>query len=117
MLHSTEILNMFDHLPANSSKNKIIAYCLLLHILDDFDDWGGAASDEDLISFVKERFRLTTNINEIEKVIQIINKRYNNNIISVGGIQGERWMVVFSTNEGVSKTIIYEEIKNILNWN
>ena len=117
MLHSTEILNMFDHLPANSSKNKIIAYCLLLHILDDLDDWGGAASDEDLISFVKERFRLTTNINEIEKVIQIINKRYNNNIISVGGIQGERWMVVFSTNEGVSKTIIYEEIKNILNWN
>lgn len=117
MPYSTEVLNMLDRLSANSSKNKIIAYCLLLHILDDFDDWGGAASGKDLINFVKERFQLTTNTDEIEKVMNIINERYNNNIIDAGWIQGESMTIVFSTNEGVSRSIINEEVKNILNWN
>jgi hypothetical protein len=117
MLHSTEVLNMLAHLSANSSKNKIIAYCLLLHILDDFDDWGGTASKKDLISFVKERFQLTTSINEIEKVVNIINERYNNNIIGIGGIQGESWVTIISTSEGVNRSIIYEELEMTLNWN
>lgn len=104
-----------------NTKNKIIAYSLLMHLLEDFDSDGGAVSPSTLINFIKNNFGITTNDTEIKNIIQIINEPYNRHILvyMIGGgfgfgmASGES---PYMTSEGTTKSVIRDEIKDVLNW-
>ncbi|MFV0211933.1 tetratricopeptide repeat protein [Empedobacter falsenii] len=112
-------LNKLNYLNPNN-KNKIIAYSLLMHLLEDFDSDGGAVSPSTLISFIKMNFNITTNDNEIKNIIQIINEPYNRHILvymigfGFGMGSGES---PYMTSDGTTKSVIHDEIKDVLNWN
>ncbi|MBB4807477.1 tetratricopeptide (TPR) repeat protein [Chryseobacterium defluvii] len=114
-------LKKLNYLNPNS-KNKIIAYSLLMHLLEDFDSDGGAVSPSTLISFIKENFEITTNDTEIKNIIQIINEPYNRHILvyMIGGGFGfgmGSGESPYMTSDGTTKSVIRDEIKDVLNWN
>ena len=103
-----------------NNKSKVIAYCLLMHLLEDFDSDGGAVSPSTLISFIKEKFNFSTNDSEIKNIMQIINEPYNRHILvyMIGGFgfgmgSGES---PYMTSEGTTKSVIRDEIRDVLNW-
>ncbi len=114
-------LNKLNILNPNN-KNKIIAYSLLMFLLEDFDSDGGAVSPSTLIPFIKREFNISTNTSEIKSIIQRINEPYNRDIlvymIGMGGLFGmEAGDTPYMTSEGTTKSVILDERKDILNWN
>ncbi|SNR14201.1 tetratricopeptide repeat protein [Tenacibaculum jejuense] len=113
-LHKLHILN-------TDNKGKIIAYSLLMHLLEDFDSDGGAVSPSTLISFIQENFGFSTNDSEIKSIMSKINEPYNRDILvyMIGGLglgmgSGES---PYMTSDGTTKSVIRDEIKDVLNWN
>ncbi len=101
-----------------NNRSKVIAYCLLMHLLEDFDSNGGAISPSTLISFIKESFNFSTNDSEIKNIIQIINEPYNRNILvyMIGGFGIGFDESPYMTSEGTSISVIRDEIRDVLNW-
>lgn len=117
---STEPLKKLYYLNPNTKK-KIIAYSLLMHLLEDFDSDGGAVSPSRLISFIKEKFGITTTDTEIKNIIQMINEPYNRHILvyMIGGGFGfgmGSGESPYMTSDGTTKSVIRDEIKDVLNW-
>lgn len=112
-------LKKLSYLNSNN-KNKVIAYSLLMHLLEDFDSDGGAVSPSTLISFIKESFNFSTNDSEIKNIMQRINEPYSRDILvyMIGGFglgmgSGES---PYMTSEGTTKSVIRDEIRDVLNW-
>jgi hypothetical protein len=113
-------LKKLNYLNPNTKK-KIIAYSLLMHLLEDFDSDGSAVSPSTLISFIKEKFEITTNDTEIKNIIRIINEPYNRHILvymigggfGIGLGSGES---PYMTSDGTTKSVIRDEIRDVLNW-
>jgi tetratricopeptide (TPR) repeat protein len=117
---SIEPLNNLYKLNPNT-KSKIIGYSLLMHLLEDFDSDGGAVSPSTLINFIKDKFGVSTNDSEIKTILQRINEPYNRDILvyMLGGFgfgmgSGES---PYMTSEGTTKSVIRDEIRDVLNWN
>ena len=113
-------LKKLNYLDSNN-KNKVIAYSLLMHLLEDFDSDGGAVSPSTLINFIKEKFEITTNDTEIKNIIQIINEPYNRHILvyMIGGGFGfgmGSGESPYMTSDGTTKSVIRDEIRDVLNW-
>jgi len=118
---SIEPLKKLNYLNPNNKK-KVIAYSLLMHLLEDFDSDGGAVSPSILIRFIKANFEITTNDTEIKNIIQIINEPYNRHILvyMIGGGFGFGMNSEdnpYMTSDGTTKSVIRDEIKDVLNWN
>lgn len=104
----------------SNNKNKIIGYSLLMHLLEDFDSDGGVVSPSTLINFIKEKFEIITTDTEIKHIIQRINEPYNRHILvymigefGFGIGSGES---PYMTSEGTTKSVIHDEIRDVLNW-
>jgi len=104
-----------------NNKSKVIAYSLLMHLLEDFDSDGGAVSPSTLISFIQQRFNISTTDSEIKAIMQRINEPYNRDILvyMIGGFgfgmgSGES---PYMTSDGTTKSVIRDEIRDVLNWN
>ena len=112
---SIDSLKKLNYLNSNS-KSKIIAYSLLMHLLEDFDSDGGAVSPSTLINFIKEKFAITTNDSEIKNIMQRINEPYNRHILvyMIGGMGSGK--SPYMTSEGTTKSVIRDEIRDVLNW-
>lgn len=113
---SVEPLNKLYILNPNN-KNKIIAYSLLMHLLEDFDSDGGAVSPSTLINFIQQNFNISTTDSEIKAVIQRINEPYNRDILvyMIGGFgfgmaSGEG---PYMTSDGTTKSVIRDEIRDV----
>lgn len=116
---SIDPLNKLNSLNSNN-KNKIIAYSLLMHLLEDFDSDGGAVSSSILINFIKQKFNITTNDSDIDNIMQRINEAYNRDILvymigdfGLGMGLGE---IQYMTSDGTTKSVILDEIRDVLNW-
>ena len=104
-----------------NTKSKIIGYSLLMHLLEDFDSDGGAVGPSTLINFIKDKFGVSTNDSEIKTILQRINEPYNRDILvyMIGGfgfgMSSEE--SPYMTSDGTTKSVIRDEIRDILNWN
>ncbi len=117
---SIEPLNKLYKLNPNT-KSKIIAYSLLMHLLEDFDSDGGAVGPSRLINFIQTNFGISTNDSEIKTILRKINEPYNRDILvyMIGGFgfgmgSGES---PYMTSDGTTKSVIRDEIRDVLNWN
>lgn len=103
-------------------KSQVIAYSLLLHIIEDFDSDGGSVYSSKLASFIGLNFYFTANDNEIKRVIRKINNSYNRAIIVyfIGGGFGLGSLGSsdnsYMSAEDVTLSMLREEIKDVLNW-
>ena len=116
---SIDLLNKLNYInPKN--KSKIIAYSLLMHLLEDFDSDGGAVNPSTLIEFINENFNITTNNSEIKSILQRINEPYNRHILvyMIGGLGVGMSSddSPYMTSAGTTKSVIRDEIKDVLNW-
>ena len=116
---SIDPLNKLNYInPKNRSK--IIAYSLLMHLLEDFDSDSGAVSPSTLIKFISDNFNISTNNSEIKSILQRINQPYNRDILVyvIGGFgfgmnsDDSPYM----TSAGTTKSVIRDEIKDVLDW-
>jgi tetratricopeptide (TPR) repeat protein len=117
---SIEPLNKLNHLNSNN-KSKIIGYSLLMHLLEDFDSDGGAVGPSTLISFIEEKFNISTNDAEIESILNKINEPYNRDILvyMIGGGFGfgmGSGESPYMTSDGTTKSVIRDEIRDVLDW-
>jgi len=113
--NSIEPLKKLYYLSPNLGKNKIIAYSLLLHLIEYFDYNGAAVAPSTLIDFIDEKFNIKTNDSEIKQIIAKINEPYNRDILTYflgGGFIGSGESSYLTTN-GTTKTLIMEEIGDI----
>lgn len=104
-----------------NNKSKVIAYCLLMHLLEDFDFDGGAVSPSTLISFIEENFNFSTNDSEIKNIIHKINVPYDRDILvyMIGGLgfgNAGFGNSPYMTSDGTTISVIHDEIRDILNW-
>lgn len=104
-----------------NTKSKIIGYSLLMHLLEDFDSDGGAVGPSRLINFIQQNFNISTNDSEIKTVLRKINEPYNRDILvfMIGGFgmgmgSGES---PYMTSDGTTKSVIRDELRDVLNWN
>lgn len=105
--------------PNPSNKNKVIAYSLLFHLLEDFDSDGAAVSPSILISFIKKKFGFTTTNSEIKGIIRKLNEPYNRDIIVYligGGFGLSSDDSPYMTSEGTDYNTIVTELRDVLNW-
>ena len=118
---SIESLNKLNRINSNN-RSIIIAYSLLMHLIEDFDSDGGAVSPSTLVDFISDKFGISTNDKEMKSVIQRINEPYDRDILVFmlgGGFMfgmdsgGSPYM----TSEGTTKSVIRKEIIDVLNWN
>jgi tetratricopeptide (TPR) repeat protein len=102
----------------SKNKSKVIAYSLLMHLLEDFDSDGGAVRPSTLISFIKESFNISTNDSEIKNIMQRINEPYNRDILvyMIGGFGFGSSESPYMTSGGTTKSVIRDEIRGVLNW-
>ncbi len=103
----------------NSNKDKAIAHCLLNLLIEDFDEDGGAVYSSSLKEFVSDKLDIDTTNNEVGKIIENINKPYDRDILTYkmgGGMFGLSTEIMFLTTNGVTKTVLNNEIKDVLNW-
>ncbi|CAD0008900.1 tetratricopeptide repeat protein [Flavobacterium salmonis] len=115
-----EPLNKLYRLNSNN-RNKIIAYSLLMHLLEDFDSDGGAVSPSTLINYIKAKYNISTNDDEIKSIIRRINEPYNRDILvyMIGGGFGfgmGSGGSPYMTSDGTIKSVISDEIEDVLNW-
>lgn len=105
-----------------NNKGKVIAYSLLMHLLEDFDFDGGAVSPSTLISFIQQNFNISTTDSEIKAIMQRINEPYNRDILvyMIGGFgfgMGSEESPYYMTSSGTTKSVFRDEIRDVLNWN
>jgi tetratricopeptide (TPR) repeat protein len=116
---SIGILNKLYYLNPNT-KNIIIGYSLLMHLLKDYDSDGSSMNPSVLIRFIKEKFNILTNDSEIKNVIEIINEPYNRDILVYmigGGFGMGLGDSPYMTSDGTTRSVILDEIQDVLNWN
>jgi tetratricopeptide (TPR) repeat protein len=103
-----------------NNKSKIIAYSLLMHLLEDFDSDGGAVNPSILINFIQQNFNISTTDSEIKAIMQRINEPYSRDILVyiIGGLGfgvGSEESP-YMTSGGTTKSVIRDEIRDVLNW-
>jgi len=112
-------LKKLYHLSPDSQilKHKIIAYSLLLKLLDNFDSDGGATYPSTVIKFVEQNFSFITSDREIKQLIHKLNQPYNRDILTyqLEGIFGGEHL--YMTSSGTDRATIREEMRDALNWN
>jgi len=116
-------------LPKNVLISKIIAYSLLLNLIEDFDDnlknpncddsLGGAITSSDLISFIEENFGIITTINEIDEIMKKINQENSKEIIIK--YMGITWKSIdtngtYKTSFDLKLSMLKQAIEYILYW-
>ena len=116
---SIENLNKLYILNPNN-RSKIIAYSLLMHLLEDFDFDGGAVRPSVLKNFIQQNFNITTTDSEIIKIMKKINEQYDRYIIDYM-IEGLRLEMrpregLYLTSNGTNKSVIHNEMRDVINW-
>ena len=103
-----------------TNKSKLIAYCLVMLLLEDFDIYGASVYFSNIKTILKENIDVISDY-EIKEVIDKLNEPYNSNIlyyqngdIGFGGSSG-LGLICMST-QSTTKSLFLEEIKDVLEW-
>ena len=103
-----------------TNKSKLIAYCLVMLLLEDFDTYGASVYFSDIKTLLKEKLDVISD-NEIKEVINKLNEPYNSEIlyykngdIGFGGSSG-LGLICMST-QSTTKSLFLEEIRDVLEW-
>lgn len=102
-----------------SNKSKIVAYFLLIELIDNFDEYGGAVYSSTLIRNLQDN-NVNATDNDIVQSLEKINKPYNRDILTYkigSGMLGIPQELMYLTTDGTTIKLIRDELKDVLNWN